>query len=153
MGGNQGGEARGRGVLLPESGEQSTAGDRPAPRAFPAQRPWTVWPQSWAERSERELEPANSQLLAHVGGEVIRESQGATTQSGAGGDARVWNSCHGEGDWEPTGAKYRAAELRLEGRRALPCLVNSLCSIQGSLHLLSAVGRQKQEAGGGVTQG
>ena len=110
-------------------------------------------PQSCAERrSERERELASSQLLGHVGGEVICESEGAT-RLGAGGDGKVWNSCCGEGDWESTGAKYQTAELRLEGRRALPCLVNSLCSIQESLHLLSAVGRQKQEAGGGVTQG
>lgn len=76
-------------------------------------------------------------------------------QLGALGDGKVWNSCSGEGDWESAGAKYQTAPLglRLEGTEGAAGFMSSLCSVQGSLHLLSAAGRQKQEAGSGMSHG
>lgn len=76
-------------------------------------------------------------------------------QSGALGDGKVWNSCCGEGDGESAGAKYQTAPvgLRLEGTEGAAVFYELTLRCSGSLHLLSAAGRQKQEAGSGMSQG
>lgn len=71
-------------------------------------------------------------------------------QSGALGDGKVWNSCCGEGrSWESAGAEYQTAPLglRLEGTEGAAVFRELTLRCSGSLHLLSAAGRQKQEAG------
>ena len=57
----------------------------------------------------------------------------------------------GRRDWEPAAAKCQPAAPGWRVRRA-PAVFGEL-PLQSSPHLLSAAGRQKQEAGGGVGPG